>query len=105
MHLPLLFYTLIGSLSDDPEFTRSDIGCFILLIRCPMRPDMLRGVGVFLYLFWYILIFLFIHISVNSLLPCISDSSLFHFYIHYHHAWTFICVIAVTLFLFIRFFV
>ena len=40
MHLPLLFYTLTESLSDDPEFTRPDIGCFLLLIRCSMRPEL-----------------------------------------------------------------
>ena len=51
-HFPL-FYTLIGSLSDDPRFVCLNIGCFILLFRCSMRPYMLRGAGVSLYLFWY----------------------------------------------------
>ena len=53
MHLPLLFYTLVGSLSDDPKLARPGIGCFLLLIRCSMRLDMFRGAGVSLYLFWY----------------------------------------------------
>ena len=53
MHLPLLFYTLTGCFSNDSEFAHPDIGRFILLIRCSMRPNMLRGAGVSLYLFWY----------------------------------------------------
>ena len=52
MHAHLLFILhLIGSLSDDPRFAHSDIGCFKLMIRCSMRPDMFRGARVFLYPF------------------------------------------------------
>ena len=53
MHLPFYFTHSYVRFSDDPEFARSDIGCFILLIRYSMRPDMLRGAGVSLYPFWY----------------------------------------------------
>ena len=47
-HLPFS-YTLIRFLPDDPVFARPDTECFVLLITCSMKLDMLRGAGVSLY--------------------------------------------------------
>ena len=49
--------------SDGPEFVRPNTGCFMLLIRCSMRLDMLQGAGVSFYLFWY---YFFLFILVDS---------------------------------------
>ena len=49
----LFTHTLTRSLSDDPGFTRPDIGRFVSIARCSMRPYILRGVlGLSLW-FWY----------------------------------------------------
>ena len=42
-------YTLIRSLLDDPGFVSPDTRYFMLLIRCSIRLDMLRGIGVSLF--------------------------------------------------------
>jgi len=67
-----LFYTFIGSLSDDPEFTRPNIRYFMLLIRCSLRSYMLRGAEVstysgiiaFLYSCYYFLILVSYLVSI-----------------------------------------
>jgi len=61
MHLLPLFYTLTGLFSDDSRFAYPDTGCFILLIRYLMRPDMLRGVLSSLSDYWYFYFLLFPH--------------------------------------------
>ena len=55
----LLFtHTLIGSLSDDHEFVRPDIGRFLILFRCSMRLYTSRGAGLSSYLIPVFLSFL-----------------------------------------------
>jgi len=60
-----LFYTLIGSLSDDPEFARPDIGYYISLIRCWWARTLREESGVshvgyrYSYLSYIPIIFLF----------------------------------------------
>ena len=96
VHLLILFCTLIGSLSNDPEFAHPDNGCFLLLIRCSMGPDMLRGFRVSLYLVWY---------SCLPFIPVVSIVFLFYIiasrysipYSYYYHVWTFICVTAMIM--------
>ena len=79
-------YTLIRSFPDDPRFARPDTGCFMLLIRCSMRLNILRGAGVSLYLFWYYCILFHsccFYSFLDSLYITISHYSFFAF-IWYH---------------------
>jgi len=91
-------YTLIRSLPDDPEFVRLDIRCFILLIRCSMRLDMLQGARFSFYLFWYYCLpfhsYWFCSFP-DSLYIAISRYSFFVFM--WYHVWAFICSIVVIL--------
>ena len=72
MHKHLSFYThtLNGSLSDGPEFARPDIGRFLILFRCSMRPHSSRGARVSLFL---VLVFLSLLPSYYFLIFDISD--------------------------------
>jgi len=65
------FYTLIGSLSDDPRFARPDIGCFISLIRCSLRLYASQGPRVS---FNSILVFLLLLYSYCFLILPVSLS-------------------------------
>ena len=64
-------HTLSRSLSNDPEFARPDIGRFVSLVRCSMRPYILWGAWVSLW-FWY---------SHLSYLPVISLFSIYQFHL------------------------
>ena len=90
--LPLYTHSL--SRFDDPEFERPAIGHFLILFRCSMGPYASWGAGV---TFYSIMIFLssFHFCSCTFLDTCISDQSLFYFFIHVLSVWTFICSIAV----------
>ena len=70
MHLPLLFYTLIASLFDDPGFAHPDIGCLIFLFNCSTRPYMLRGAGVFLLKILKRCIFCNVDIRARVMVKC-----------------------------------
>jgi len=67
----LYTHTLNGSLSDDSEFVRPDIGCFLILFRCSLRWYASQGVGVSPYL---IMVFLSFLPSCYFLILDISDS-------------------------------
>jgi len=67
-----------------------------------MRPTYCEELE-FLSTYSDILVFFFILVSIVSLIPYISDSSLFHFHIHCYHARIFICVIAVIMIYYSRF--
>ena len=77
MHEHFLLHThiLTGSLSYDPGFVRLDIGRFLILFRCLMRPYALRGAGVSLYLipvflsFLPLCYFLILDISDSVVIP------------------------------------
>ena len=91
MHLLPLFYTLTGLFSDDSRFAYPDTGCFILLIRYLMRPDMLRGVLSSLYPITGIFTFFYFLISlILDILDSLLVSFLYSFVImcgHYIYCW------------------
>ena len=62
-------HTLTRSLSDDPGFARPDIGRFVFIVRCSMRPYASRGPGASSYL---ILVFLYFLCSCYFLILDIS---------------------------------
>ena len=80
VHLTLLFYTLIGSFSDDPRFAHPDLECFILLIRCSLKSYASRGAEVS---FYSILVFLLFFYSGYFLDSLYIASSCYFFIISY----------------------
>ena len=68
------FYTLIGSLSDDSEFVRLDIGGFILLFRCSMWeelefPSTHSGIIVFLFISIDSVVSLILYTLLSVIIP------------------------------------
>ena len=72
------------------------IWCLISLIRCSMRPGMLWGAGVSLYLFWYSS-FSFYSCRFCSSLILYHYQLLLHSLFIYYHVWMLICDIAAIL--------
>jgi len=83
------------SLSVDPEFARSDIGCFMLLIRCSLRSYMFQRAGVSTYSG----IIAFFYSCYYSLIPVYQTSLLFHFLFHLRSCVDIICIITMMLIL------
>jgi len=92
VQLLLYFYTLIGSVFDDSGFAHPDVGCFILLIRCSMRSDMLRELWVLTIRF---LIYLLSFISLFPWFLIYCSHCLFYSLFICYHVWSFICYITV----------
>ena len=66
----LFTHTLTRSLSDDPEFARPDIGCFVSIVQ--VFDETVRFARSWIlspFLFWYSYIFLFLLLFFDS---CIS---------------------------------
>ena len=86
----LSFYTLIGSLSNNPRFAHPDIWCFISLIRCSLRSYALRGSKISFYLIMVFLPSLFQLLSfwfaIYIRLYFYSSS-----WFIWHHVWTYMC--------------
>ena len=90
-----LFYKLIGSLSDNPGFARSDIGVlliwsgFVEIVHLARSWSLSTYSGVIAFLYSY----------YNSLIPVYQTYLLFHFLFHLRSCVDIICIIAVMLIL------